>query len=107
MKSFVLGPRPKSAARMGAASRRCSALLRRRAGFAVIELLVAMAWIVFVMAILSQTFIAGLASFRNLKGIGDLSEQLRAAVVPLREDLDATRARASAFIVTGLSTGTV
>src|SRR5262245_40685610 len=107
MKSFVLTPWPVSAPRMRAASRRGTALLRRRKGFTVIELLMAMAAIVFLMSVLSQTFSAGLESFRQLKGIGDLPEQLRAAAIDLREDLDATGARARAFITTGVRTGTV
>src|SRR5437879_8964136 len=61
--------------------------MRRRQGFTLVELLVAMALIVLIMSIISQAFVEGLGTFRQLKGIGDLQERLRTAVVPLREDL--------------------
>src|SRR5882724_8623027 len=61
--------------------------MRRRQGFTLVELMVAMALIVLIMAIISQAFVEGLETFRQLKGIGDLQERLRTAVVPLREDL--------------------
>src|SRR3954452_7096661 len=61
--------------------------MRRRQGFTLVELMVAMALIVLIMAIISQAFVEGLETFRQLKGIGDLQEQLRTATVPLREDL--------------------
>jgi hypothetical protein len=48
---------------------------------------VAVALIVLIMAIVSQAFVDGLETFRQLKGIGDLQEELRSAVVPLRNDL--------------------
>src|SRR6266511_204458 len=59
----------------------------RRAGFTMVELLVAMALIVLIMSILSQVFVEGLATFRNLKGIGDMQENLRTASVPQSNDL--------------------
>src|SRR5256885_344726 len=59
----------------------------RRGGFTTIELLVAMALIVLIMSILSQAFVEGLTTFRSLKGIGDMQENLRVAGVPLRNDL--------------------
>jgi len=61
--------------------------MRRRQGFTLVELLVAMALIVLIMSVISQAFVEGLESFRQLKGLGDLQERLRTAVVPLREDL--------------------
>src|SRR5947209_16485060 len=61
--------------------------MRRRQGFTLVELLVAMALIVLIMAIISQAFVEGLETFRQAKGICDLQERLRTAVVPLREDL--------------------
>src|SRR4051794_16784517 len=61
--------------------------MRRRQGFTLVELMVAMALIVLIMAIISQAFVEGLETFRQLKGIGDMQERLRTAVVPLREDL--------------------
>src|SRR5438270_5907252 len=65
--------------------------MRRRQGFTLVELMVAMALIVLIMAIVSQAFVDGLETFRQLKGIGDLQERLRAAVVPLRQDLCVNR----------------
>ncbi len=59
----------------------------RRAGFTLVELLVVMALITLIMSILSQAFVEGLDTVRNLKAIGDLQEQLRGVVVPLRDDL--------------------
>jgi prepilin-type N-terminal cleavage/methylation domain-containing protein len=60
--------------------------MRRRA-FTIPELLVAMALILFIMAILSEAFVAGLDSFRQLKAVGDMQEKLRATTVQLRYDL--------------------
>ena len=59
----------------------------RRQGFTLVELLVAVALIVLIMAILSQAFVEGLESFRQLKAVGDLQEELRTAAVRLRSDL--------------------
>ena len=61
--------------------------MRRRQGFTLVELMVALALIIVIMAIISQAFVEGLETFRNLKALGDLQENLRSAVVPLREDL--------------------
>src|SRR5216683_681677 len=58
-----------------------------RAGFTLVEMLVATALIMFIMLILSEAFSAGLNAFRTLKGIGDMESRLKAAVTPLREDL--------------------
>ena len=78
---------------------------RARTGFMLVELLVAMALIVFVMAILSESFSAGAAAFRNLKAIGDMAERLRTAAVLLRRDLAETHFGATDFIRTSLLTG--
>jgi prepilin-type N-terminal cleavage/methylation domain-containing protein len=61
--------------------------MRRRHAFTIPELLVAMALILFIMAILSEAFVAGLDSFRQLKAIGDMQEKLRASTIQLRYDL--------------------
>jgi hypothetical protein len=61
----------------------------RRHGFTITDLLVAMALITLIMSVLSQAFVEGLNTFRQLKGIGDLQEQLRPAAIDLR---DGTRA---------------
>ena len=41
--------------------------MKRRSGFTLVELMVAMALIMFIMAILSEAFVAGLKTFRDLK----------------------------------------
>src|SRR5262249_39598952 len=61
--------------------------MRRRQGFTIVELLVAMALIVFIMVILTEAFTAGLESFRQLKAIGDMQEKMRAVFIILRRDL--------------------
>jgi type II secretory pathway pseudopilin PulG len=63
--------------------------MRRRTGFTIVELLVAMALIIFIMAILSEAFAAGFAAFRNLKALGDMNERLRTATQSLRKYLQA------------------
>lgn len=59
----------------------------QRRGFTLVELLVATALIMFVMAILSQAFMTSLELFSQLKGLGDMEEGLRAATQALRKDL--------------------
>jgi prepilin-type N-terminal cleavage/methylation domain-containing protein len=61
----------------------------RRQGFTLVELLVAMALTLFVMVILSQAFVTGLETFRQLKGLGDMQRGLRAATLRLQDDLRA------------------
>jgi prepilin-type N-terminal cleavage/methylation domain-containing protein len=63
--------------------------MRRRNGFTLVELLVAMALIVFIMAVLSQAFVAATRSFRDLKSAGDLAAKLRSVSAQLRRDLAA------------------
>lgn len=63
--------------------------MRRRTGFTIVELLVAMALIVFIMAILSEAFAAGFKAFRDLKALGDMNERLRSANTTLRRYLEA------------------
>lgn len=58
-----------------------------RAGFTLVELMVAMALTMFVMVILSQAFASSLDTFTNLKAIGDMQENLRAATIIIRDDL--------------------
>ena len=62
---------------------------RRRPGFTLVEMMVAMALILFIMVILSEAFVAGLESFRKLKAIGDMEERLRTAATQIRRDLSA------------------
>jgi type II secretory pathway pseudopilin PulG len=63
--------------------------MRRRNAFTIVELLVAMALIMFIMAILSTAFAAATTTFRNLKAIGDMANKLRAITTLLQRDLAA------------------
>jgi prepilin-type N-terminal cleavage/methylation domain-containing protein len=60
---------------------------RSRAGFTLIELMVAMALTMFIMVILSQAFMMSLETFSGMKGVGDMQINLRTAEVMLRDDL--------------------
>ncbi len=59
----------------------------RRTAFTLVELMVAMALIVFIMTILSAAFASASKTFRDLKAAGDLAERLRSATTLLRRDL--------------------
>jgi hypothetical protein len=63
--------------------------MRQRQGFTIVELLVAMALTLFIMVILSQAFVAGMETFRQLKAVGDMNDRLRTASTFLRSDLRA------------------
>ncbi len=63
--------------------------MRRRRGFTLVEMLVAAALVVFMMAVLAQAFQAAAQAFRDLKAAGDLAEKLRAVAGQLRADLAA------------------
>jgi len=78
-----------------------------RPAFTITELLVVLALIVFIMTILSQAFVEGIETFRQLKGAGDMPEELRAAVIQLRGDVEEANRRAAEMIAVGLSTGRV
>ena len=56
-------------------------------GFTLVEVLVAMALIIFIMVILTEAFTAGTGVFRNLKSQGDMQEKLRAVAGVLRNDI--------------------
>ena len=58
-----------------------------RAGFTLVELMVAMALTLFVMVILTQAFVTSLDTFSAMKGIGDMQQNLRTAGNILRNDL--------------------
>lgn len=60
---------------------------QKRTGFTLVELMVAMALTLFVMVILTQAFVTALETFAAMKGIGDMQQNLRTAVVVLRNDL--------------------
>src|SRR5579885_879262 len=64
-----------------------SARPRGRRGFTLVELLVAMALIIFIMVILTEAFTAGTGVFRTLKAQGDLTERLRQAANMMGDDL--------------------
>jgi prepilin-type N-terminal cleavage/methylation domain-containing protein len=59
----------------------------KRAGFTLVELMVAMALTLFVMVILSQAFVTSLDTFSGMKGIGDMQQNLRTAGNILKNDL--------------------
>jgi prepilin-type N-terminal cleavage/methylation domain-containing protein len=61
----------------------------RRRGFTLVEILVAMALTIFILAILTQAFVVGADTFRSLKAVGDLNTSLRTASTALRSDLSA------------------
>ncbi len=63
--------------------------MRKRQGFTLVEMLVAMALTMFIMVILAEAFSTGLDVFSQLKAIGDMEEKLRAAGTALRADLAA------------------
>jgi prepilin-type N-terminal cleavage/methylation domain-containing protein len=69
-----------------------------RRAFTLIELLVAMAMIVLVMGFLSEVFVTGVEAFRQLKGIGDLNEELRADSLHLRADVAGAHFQTDRFI---------
>jgi prepilin-type N-terminal cleavage/methylation domain-containing protein len=60
---------------------------RARAGFTLIELMVAMALTLFIMVIMSQAFVTSLETFSAMKGLAEMTRNLRTAEVLLRDDL--------------------
>jgi Prokaryotic N-terminal methylation motif len=63
--------------------------MRQRKAFTLVEMLVAVALIIFIMVLLSEAFVAGLETFRQLKAIGDMEERMRMVTTVLRRDLTA------------------
>src|SRR4051812_13714426 len=63
------------------------AAMKNRSGFTLIEMLVAMTLTLFIMVIVTTSFIAGLETFRGAKAIGDLQQLLRLAGQRLQADL--------------------
>jgi len=61
---------------------------RLRKGFTLVELLVAAALTMLIMAIIGTAFQQALASLSNLKSYGDLADRLRSAENALRQDLE-------------------
>ena len=62
---------------------------KRRSAFTLVEMLVSVALTLFIMALLSQAFVAGLQAFRQMKALGDMEERLRSTSAILRRDLTA------------------
>jgi prepilin-type N-terminal cleavage/methylation domain-containing protein len=60
---------------------------RGRKGFTIVELLVAMALILFIMAILSEAFVDAAQVFRDFKALGDMAGRLRSVTQLVRDDL--------------------
>lgn len=60
-----------------------------RSGFTIVELLVAMALIVFMMSIMSQAFIIATTAMSGLKRVTDLVDKVRPAMAILERDLGA------------------
>src|SRR5690242_7360347 len=67
----------------------------QRAAFTLVEMLVALALVVFILSILSYAFQAALSSFHKVKGMGDLAAKLRSATTILEHDLAASHFEAS------------
>jgi type II secretory pathway pseudopilin PulG len=61
----------------------------RRSGLTLVEMLIALALTIFLMAILSEAFVVGLNSMSRLKALSDLETQLRITANLLRKDLQA------------------
>ena len=61
--------------------------MRKRKGFTLVELLVAMALTIFIMVILTEAFVLSIDTFSGLKGIGDMQENLQAGSNSIRFDL--------------------
>lgn len=60
-----------------------------RSGFTIVELLVAMALVIFIMSILSEAFVTALEALYKLKATADMDQKLRTATTMLRKDLQA------------------
>src|SRR5579859_1542774 len=60
---------------------------RHRRAFTIVELMVALALIIFIMTIIAAAFGSAGKTYRDLKAAGDLAEQLRSALNLLRRDL--------------------
>ena len=72
-----------------------------RAGFTLVELLVAAALSILIMAVLSTAFQTGLQTLSTLKSLGDMAERLKTAETLLRTDLSAEH-----FTTVGNASGT-
>ncbi len=73
--------------RLSSTIRTLNSNLRR--GFTIVELLVAAALSMFIMAILSTAFSKGIDTFRTVRAAGNMQEKLRMASVVIKRDLAA------------------
>ena len=62
---------------------------RLRAGFTIVELMVATALCLFIMVILTGAFQAGIDTFRQMKAVGNMQEKLRSTTTIIKRDLAA------------------
>ena len=62
---------------------------KQRSGLTLVEMLVALALTVFIMAILSEAFVTGLNAMRKIKALSDMEQKLRSVADVLRRDLQA------------------
>lgn len=73
----------------------------RRKGFTLVELLVAAALSILIMAIMATAFQTGLGTLSTLKSLGDMAERLKTSEMMLRSDLEAEH-----FATVGNASGT-
>src|SRR5260221_9194054 len=60
-----------------------------RAGLTLVEMLIALALSIFIMAIMSEAFVKGLEAFGQFKALSDLEQRLRTFANIIRRDLRA------------------
>ena len=66
-----------------------SKLKSSRAGLTLVEMLIALALSIFIMAIMSEAFVKGLEAFGTFKALADLDQRLRTVANIIRRDLKA------------------
>jgi type II secretory pathway pseudopilin PulG len=64
--------------------------MRRRQAFTLVEMLVSLALIMFIMAIISEAFVASAKTFRDLKAAADMADRLRVTTNTMRRMLMAS-----------------
>lgn len=62
---------------------------RRQAGFTLVELLVAMALIIFMLSIMSQAFVIATTCLQGIKGVGEILDRARPVLNIMQRDLGA------------------
>lgn len=78
-----------------------------RPAFTLVELLVALALVILVMAIVTRAFSSSSRAFRNLKASGDMQERLRGDAEAIRRDLTAANLLAASLVSGGLRDGAI